>query len=174
MAISGSGSPMLPVTSPPAAWESFGSASLAAVWWATTRMLAGSDILLTSGRACAICYESVFHGGQPRRYPGARTGNGTDDLAEPVAAFGDDHGAATHDHALDAVRSPLDPRAQERRAPHLDALMNLDLLAPFDQRVPGQVQRQRPGCGAGGGVLGNPPPRGEVAGDHVIAGQGEH
>ena len=73
-------------------------------------------------------------------------------LEAELAARDDDRAAAAV-HALDLAARALGAGEERRRTPDLDALRDLDPLAPLDEPVPAEVARDRPGGRAGRGIL---------------------
>src|SRR3954470_9688093 len=73
-------------------------------------------------------------------------------LDAELAASHDDGGAADFD-ALDRIGRAVDARVERRGPADLLALRDLDLVAERDAAVPGEMERERPRGGAGGGVL---------------------
>ena len=71
-------------------------------------------------------------------------------------AFGEGRAVARHFHRRDPLAGTLGAGVHARRPADLDALEDLDLLPVGDLPVARQVDRQRPGGGAGGGVSTTP------------------
>ena len=75
------------------------------------------------------------------------------DSLEPKLAARDDDGPTPAQHALDPVAGPVGPCEERRRPPDLDALRDLDPLAPLTATVAADVAGDRPGRRAGRRIL---------------------
>src|SRR5579884_1716508 len=94
-------------------------------------------------------------------------------VAGSKRALGDDLGVAADLHRLDPLAVAGDLRVQQRRPVQLPALADLDLLPESDLAMAGQVNCERPGCRAGGWILGHAPGGEEHAGLPRVPATGE-